>query len=349
MATARITCPDCKSVLRPAKPVPDGKKVKCPKCGNVFTTPGLTEEVFDVQAVEEPPKKASAKKAPEKKKQAAVKKAGSVKPPGNVQSPPKKKTAYEEEEEQSGGIYAFFGAKKEGEEEERPDINYAPDMSIKDLRGPAQEMVVKPSNLMMLLLGLSALSNLFLVCWSFWPMVFSESVVDWDKTLRKYYLGKDNKEAIQRIDGYKEFKDIKDEDMKIIEQADERAVYDFWVGGFPPMGRVWMIGQFVLLLLYDGVAMIGAVKMQNLESRRWSIASSIMMLLPAGTGGLSALFTLGLFFVEQITGVLGDEMAATYGIGISTVPYLASIAVAIMALRVLFNQKVIDGFEYVAD
>src|SRR6185312_9670681 len=99
MATARITCPDCKSVLRPAKPVPDGKKVKCPKCGNLFVTPGIVEDE------EEPARaKGPAKMAPKKK--AAIKKAGAPKPPA-------KKAEYDDEEDdEGGGIYAFVGAEE---------------------------------------------------------------------------------------------------------------------------------------------------------------------------------------------------------------------------------------------
>jgi predicted Zn finger-like uncharacterized protein len=354
MASARITCPDCKSVLRPAKPVPDGKKVKCPKCGNTFTTPGLVEEVLEVEEVQEAPrKKASAKKSSEKKSKAAIKKASSPKPPT-------KKTAYEEEEEESGGIYAFVESdrpKVEGEEDEeesRPEINYAPDMSIKDLRGPAQEAVVKPSNYMMLIGGLSALCNIFLICWSFWPMVFSDSVVDYYKVLKKHYTDapglteNQRKNALQKVEGYKEFKDLDEKDRDIVNEANEAAVSNFWVGGFPPLGRFWMMGGFIFVLIYNALAITGAVKMQNLESRRWGIASSIMMLFPMGCFGLSFLLYLGIDFLETMTGLLG-ELSVFYGLVLGAIPYFASIYVAVMSLRVLFNQAVIDGFEYIAD
>src|SRR5438132_164215 len=33
---SRVVCPDCKAVLKPGKPVPEGKKIKCPKCGIDF-------------------------------------------------------------------------------------------------------------------------------------------------------------------------------------------------------------------------------------------------------------------------------------------------------------------------
>lgn len=37
MALLKITCPACKTVLKPPKPVPEGTKLKCPKCKSAFT------------------------------------------------------------------------------------------------------------------------------------------------------------------------------------------------------------------------------------------------------------------------------------------------------------------------
>ncbi len=337
---ARITCPDCKSVLRPAKPVPDGKKVKCPKCGNLFTTPGLVDDEED-----RPRSKAPAQKAPKKKEKAPLKRAAAPKPAA-------KKPAFhdEDEDEESGGIYSFVdaGEKKEEEEEEesKPHIEYAPDMSIKDLRGPAQEMVVKPTNYIMLIGGLSALANIFLICWSFWPMIFSDSVVDYYKVLAKHY--NQDKNALQRIQGYKEFKDVKDKDLEIVQDANEKAVYDFEVDGFPWLGRLWLMGMFILLLIYNAFAIIGGVKAQNLESRRWGIASSILMLLPPSAAGLSCLFALGFHFLEDMTGFLGDVTQFYMMVG-AAAPYLAAVYVGVISLQTLLNQKVIDGFEYIAE
>jgi hypothetical protein len=324
MASARITCPDCKSVLRPAKPVPDGKQVKCPKCGNQFLTPGLIEE-----AEEHPRKQTSSQKA-----KAAIKKASGP-------MPPPKKTAQDDDDDE-GGIYSFVGAKESGEEDEKPEIVYAPDMSIKDLRGPAQEAVVKPSNLIMLISGLSALSNIFLFCWSFWPMVFSESVVDWQAVLSKHYKKLEDKNAVGRVEGFKEFKDLKDKDLEIVQQANEDAISQF------PTGRVWLMGGFFLLLIYNAIVMVGGVRMQNLESRRWGIASSVLMFLPMGSGGLSCLFALGVSFLEQMLGFFGD-VTMFYMIVVAAASYLASIYVGYLSLRTLLSQEVIDGFEYVAE
>ena len=32
----RLSCPECRTTLKPGKPIAEGKKVKCPKCGNIF-------------------------------------------------------------------------------------------------------------------------------------------------------------------------------------------------------------------------------------------------------------------------------------------------------------------------
>lgn len=42
-----LTCPHCSSVLRPASPVPAGKKVRCPKCAESFTAGGEQEAAKD--------------------------------------------------------------------------------------------------------------------------------------------------------------------------------------------------------------------------------------------------------------------------------------------------------------
>jgi hypothetical protein len=40
MTVASFACAECHTVLKPTKPVPEGRKVKCPKCGHVFVVSG---------------------------------------------------------------------------------------------------------------------------------------------------------------------------------------------------------------------------------------------------------------------------------------------------------------------
>jgi len=49
-----------------------------------------------------------------------------------------------------------------------------------------------------------------------------------------------------------------------------------------------------------------------------------------------------------MTGFLGD-VTLFYSIVGAAVPYLASLYIGVKSLQTLMNQKVIDGFEYVAD
>src|SRR5690348_14764281 len=105
MAVSRLTCPECGRVLRPAKPVAAGKKVRCPECDTVFVA-GEDEE-------DDRPRRPAARKGA--KPAAAGKK-----------SAPKK----QEEEE----VYGYIKDPDEEDEDRKPKIDYAPDESIRDLR-----------------------------------------------------------------------------------------------------------------------------------------------------------------------------------------------------------------------
>lgn len=318
MASQRITCPDCKSVLRPAKPVPDGKKVKCPQCGAMFTTPGLRDE-------EERPRK----QGPSKQKgKVAIKKANSP--------PPAPKPPADDDDDEGGGIYSYV-SEEQVADEDKQQIEYAPDLSIKDLRGPAQAAVVAPSNYILLVAGLSCLADILIICYAFWPMVFSESVVDWQGVLTKHYEAEKKKDAVQRVSGIKEYKDLKDEDLEIVHEAEI----------VEKRKRFILMGVYIVLLIYNGITIIGAVKMQNLESRGWGIAASIMNLLPMGASGLSGLF-FGVFY-NTIGAWILDEMNIYYSIGLGVLPYLVAIYIGVWSLRTLMSQEVIDGFEYIAE
>jgi hypothetical protein len=114
-----ITCPECNTVLRPAKPLRAGKSVKCPKCGAGFVVGG-----------DEPAPPTSKSKAPSPVQK---KPAPSVAPlvPQN-----------DDDEDGDGQAYSVqTEAAADG-----PKVSYALDMSIRDLRGPAMSQVIDPSN-----------------------------------------------------------------------------------------------------------------------------------------------------------------------------------------------------------
>src|SRR5262249_49845094 len=141
---------DCEAVLKPAKPVPEGKKVKCPKCGANFTAVGDAgdDAIMSVEPADVAPA------APPKKKPAPAKPAAKPAPPAKP----------DDDDDDEGGTYGVVRDEDDEEEEEdprgrrggapkkskKPKIDHVPDMSIKDLRGPAQEAVVSPSNTLLI-------------------------------------------------------------------------------------------------------------------------------------------------------------------------------------------------------
>jgi predicted Zn finger-like uncharacterized protein len=263
MASSRIVCPECESVLRPAQPLPDGKRVKCPKCKTMFTTPGLVED----RGGRPEKARAGAKKDGIKKPEDGIKK--SPAPPA-----PKKPADDDDEEESGGGTYGVIKEDELNEEEEEArNISYAPDMSIKDLRGPAQAKVVGPSNGLILAGALGAILNLFGLAVQVWPFMFKEYVVDHDVVLEKHYRSSSDKKTQEKIKNIpKERKDLKGEELTIVEDATEEEV---------TRRIITAIANF-LGAVYCGIQIFAAVKMQNLESYGWSMAAAILGMIPLG-------------------------------------------------------------------
>jgi hypothetical protein len=103
----------------------------------------------------------------------------------------------------------------------------------------------------------------------------------------------------------------------------------------------------ILGMLYSGALSMGAVKIQNLESRQWGIASSIMAIVPINCWGLLTVLALVLnmgldmifegFFKWVILGFL---LVCFWGL---------NVAVGILMLTTLNKPEVVAGYEYVPD
>src|SRR5262245_47854314 len=130
MSLTKLVCPECSKVLKPARPVAPGKKVRCPKCDAVFVAGEEEDGEAGIALADDEEAKPKKKPAPAKAK------AAKDKPDAKA-----KKPAASEEEE---GAYVLS---KDGDDDEKPDIEYAPNQSIKDLRGPAVAMLTSPTNL----------------------------------------------------------------------------------------------------------------------------------------------------------------------------------------------------------
>lgn len=337
MPVTKLTCPKCATVLRPAKPLPEGKKVKCPKCATLFAAvePGAG-------AAARKPEPSAAKKGPPK-------------------GPALPRPGKDDDDEDSGGIYAYIKDEADDDEEDedgkpkKPEINYAPDMSIKDLRGPAQAEVMKPSNALIFVGIMGFLGWLGLIVVLLIPVLFPLQDDDADKPKPGKSVGPGLAAANQSTapspfggpapsSGDKDKK--KDEEGK---SAFDVAGMDF---GLLAMFQWWLlilaILPLVLGMVYCAIVTFGGVKMQNLESRAWGIASSILVLLPLTTGGLMLLTA---FLCNWLLNMVFDDPGFSMYIAIVLMSIQSTVALAtgIWNLVVLMRPAVIEGFEYVPE
>lgn len=85
--------------------------------------------------------------------------------------------------------------------------------------------------------------------------------------------------------------------------------------------------------------------MANLESRRWGIASSIMVMLPMHILGLALVVFLFFKWIGWL--VLEDpDFGALIGGVLAGASYLTCIGVGGWCLKTLWEEDVIEGFAY---
>jgi hypothetical protein len=327
MAVSRIRCPECDTVLKPAKPLPVGKKVKCPKCGANFTV------VEEAPAAGAAPQKAEArpKPAPARKK------------PAPARPAPKRRDLDDDDEE--GGTYGVvrdpdLDPEDEDEEPNKPKINYAPDLSIKDLRGPAMEQLVKPSNYLIFVGIMGFIGWLGFLVIVLIPILFPLD-----------YAEKKDKAKAAPPPAATAAKD-KDKDAK--KEESNHSFFEIFGWQFARAEEedwwqpVLLIAGCVLGALYSALLTLGGVKIQNMESRRWGIASSALALLPLCSLGM------GLFagmLLQVLFRMLFDEesMVMIYFGAWLGITWVVSLSVGIWNLKTLMMEEVIAGFEYVPD
>jgi hypothetical protein len=319
MPVSKMNCPECDALLRPAKPLPAGKNVKCPKCGASFVVPGQDEGVTKGK-----PPPARSKPAP-----AAKAAAPPPAPPKNdyddddgpetyavikePEAPEEPEEAEDEDDEEEGD------AKKKSK---KPDLEFLPDLSVKDPRGPAQAAVVSPSNVLMLAGFLGCLMNLAYIAILAWPMLFQEHMLDPSDVP----LGKE-KEKDKPLK--KEWKDLSNEEKGQMEDATD----EYWP---------WVVGELVwafLSLAYNALIILSGVKMQNLESYTWSMIGAIMALAPVGA----------LWFLDVLVPYPIPKMRTGGGMifgGVAMAHYMVSVFAGFIVFTSLRSKKVLDGFFY---
>jgi hypothetical protein len=370
MAVSRLICPDCETVLRPAKPVPEGKQVKCPKCGASFTAFAFDEEPSEAPTI--------AKKPVKPPPSAVKKKANPAKP--EPAKPTPKPTADDDED---GGTYGVIKEEEPEEEEEeeeedfdddddddddrrrsnrkrktsgkkKPDLSHVPDLSSKDPRGPAQEAVVSPSNMLMITGIVGFVGWLAFLVMIVIPAVFpleDEDKVEKDKPKQVLAIprgvgGLSDQGLANEKPTEKEIKESKGPAPSFITVMGYDfalfANYDWWM--------------FILCLLpiflgmgYAFTIAMGAAKIQNLDSREWGIVASIMAMLPLNAGGV---LLVTLIVLEQF--VLGNFFDDPNTIFIVEIVWIVLIclgeaAAGVWSLLVLMREDVKEGFEFIPE
>jgi hypothetical protein len=335
MAATRIICPECNATLRPAQPVAEGKRVKCPKCGAGFAAPGaLPQQLFEpVDTEKDAP-------APRPRSQPAARKAdaGAARPatPAGAR-PGTAKPAAKPKDDDDVGTYAV--KEEGGSDEEKPDISYVPDTAIKDLRGPAQAHLVQPSNVLIALSALGCLLCIATITLQAWPFLFQPYLLDHvDYFGAKYGKSKDDNERRRAKSLPAERSKLNEEELKDIEAAE----------GKEARGRILIMVLFLLATVYSGAIGAGAVKMQNMESRPWSLAAAIMTIIPlSGAGYLYMGYLVFGFLMDLMYDT--PEMVTGGTFGLMALVQVGISGVGGWALRVLMLQEVIDGFNYVPE
>jgi predicted Zn finger-like uncharacterized protein len=368
MTASKLTCPECSTVLRPAKPVPAGKKVKCPRCETVFTAGGEDEE-------DAPPPKAAVRKS--SAKEPAKRSAGAAAP--KKPEPPKKS----DDEDDGVGVYGYIkeeGDDEEEEEKKKPQISYAPDLSIKDLRGPAVTLLMPPTNKVALCGMLGFIGWLVFIIMLIIPALLPITE-DRSKPKEVMKIGKALGSVDSSSGGFgmpggmpgmgggpgpggmpgpggggggggaqpaganpKMEKEENASSFFEIASIDFSTLFDLpWYQFLPSLI------PFVVLMLYSGLVAYGAIKLQNLESYGWGMASSIMVMIPMTCcGGVILVFGM---CIQFFLGMLIEDpdyiglVASVVAAGL----WLSCVAVGIWSLTTLMSDEVKAGFEYKAE
>jgi hypothetical protein len=305
-----LTCPECGAVLRPAKPLRPGKSVKCPKCGAGF-----------VVGEDQP-------RPVEKRTASPVQ----TKPSGGG-IPVAPVTAGDEDEE--GGLYAFRG----DENFDAPEVNYAPELEIKDLRGPAMKEVVDPSN-KLILVGVTGFLGwvAFLVTLVI-PIMFPLETKEQREKARQ-----------QKIQEISMRKGLAPGQVELPEEMSFLTIGKLdlaSLGEWHLYASIPCLLPMVLGMIYSFILCIGAVKIQNLESREWGIAASVMAMIPLNAGGLLCFLALILNIVLNL--LFEDWFKWAVLVFFLICAWGTNLAVGIWMLTVLNKPAVIAGYEYVPE
>jgi hypothetical protein len=332
MPLTRLTCPKCRAVLKPAKPVPEGKTIKCPKCEELFKAgeaPGAARGSSATTA-KKPAETAAAKATDDDDE-------GEMYAVIRDEEAERKKAQAEEREARKRRIARM---KRRGEEVDEEELeaaeedddqeydllkHYLESVKTKDPRGPAQERVVTPSN-WLLRTGLIGFFGWAIVLIVFLIPVAFPNLHDDDPSMQK-------EGAAEKAPTRGKSKD-KEEEKKKVQELDLAETIQ---------QHAWSVVVFVFVLilgLAQGAAIAyGAVKMQSLESWNWSLVACILTFLPLY---MVPFWVFTWWFFERF---LFDEMQwAPACLVFAWAPLVGGLC-----LKMFLNPVVKLGFTYKAD
>jgi DNA-directed RNA polymerase subunit M/transcription elongation factor TFIIS len=322
MSLTKLTCPECGTTMRPKVPVAPGKKVRCPKCQAIFFAPDEVEEVEEVDEVDEVDEveEVRPKKAPAK--------AAKAKPAKAKAAPPPAKKKKDEEEETYG--YIRDDDEEDEDAQEAKKINYAPDESIRDMRGPAIVALRQPTGFLTLAGFVGAGGWILFILLMTIP--FSFPIPEDDR--------KDDFNPPGQADKPK---------PKVKSAFHIWWELDFYENVINNWDRPWlfwlMVAGFGLLGLYSWIIALGSIKLINLESRTFGIVAAVMALVPINVLGLTLSLAFGIqFALRQIE--IDEDSINWFTIGIGCVLWLVSAAVGVWTLVVANSEVVKEGFDY---
>jgi hypothetical protein len=325
MPLAKLTCPKCHATLKPAKPVPEGKRVKCPKCEEMFTA---GEDEADARPGARgksgaPAKKPAATTGDDEDvgTYAVIKDEDDTKKKDQDDRKKRNKKRSRDEDEEEG---------EKGEEGEEEDVAamYLKNLKSRDPRGKAQEIIVSPSNWLLRagLLGFFGWVGVFIIFMI--PIAFPNQPKEGEEAEKD----KQGKTAPAPKGG-----DTKDgKDKKAEEKPPEKGLAE------QIQEETWSVVLFVFVLLLglvqSGMIAYGAVKMQSMESYNWSLTSCILTIIPLHVVPVWVL-------AWKIVGYIMDD----YAWGFAAILFLWGPAVGGLCLKEFLRPEVKTGFAFKPD
>jgi len=351
MAFSKLSCPECGTTLRPAKPVAAGKKVKCPSCETIFVAGEDEDEVEEVSSVEEVEDVEEAEERPRggKSKKNKSKKSTQVKEKEKKKEEPAKKAGGEEE------TYGYIKDPDLDDEEKRPKISHAPDTSVKDLRGPAILKLTDPANKLQLVGAVGFIGWTMLLVMVLIPNVFPVKMDDGKKrpvmvfgpglaAVNPGHVPTPGTGAAQPPQPPQPGGGVGGPPK---EKYEEEKGGGFWEVYGMDLGEQYLIflALSVVMMVYTAVVVSGGIQMGTLESRTFAMVGAIMSMLPVTIAGLCLVFSI---IIKYGLGLLMDDADYIFYVmlGMDIILWLGCIAVGVWCILTLNDEDVIVGFEY---